>query len=178
MPAPDSNELSLRLRRLPRQLLMALINGTAILVIVAAVLALVATSKVTHLAENVSATMTDAVLSRIDVEPQQLLAGIRSVGGDVRSLAKTLKEARAEETFRQDPEIERLNERLGTLQASIERLGDARAQLVEEASARVARAVAEGLEKFQGVQPDDEASIPRQRSAHRLGLSLDLPASE
>jgi hypothetical protein len=39
--------------------------------------------------------MTDAVLSRIDVEPQQLLAGIRSVGGDVRSLAKTLKEARA-----------------------------------------------------------------------------------
>ena len=79
MPAPDSNELSLRLRRLPRQLLMALINGTAILVIVAAVLALVATSKVTHLAENVSATMTDAVLSRIDVEPQQLLAGIRSL---------------------------------------------------------------------------------------------------
>ena len=134
MPAPDSNELSLRLRRLPRQLLMALINGTAILVIAAAILALVATWKVTHLAENVSATMTDAVLSRIDVEPQQLLAGIRSVGGDVRSLAKTLKEARAEEAFRQDPEIERLSERLGTLQASIERLGDARSQLVEEAS--------------------------------------------
>ena len=105
MPAPDSNERSLRLRRLPRQLLMALINGTAILVIAAAILALVATWKVTHLAENVSATMTDAVLSRIDVEPQQLLAGIRSVGGDVRSLAKTLKEARAEEAFRQDPKI-------------------------------------------------------------------------
>ena len=77
MPAPDSNELSLRLRRLPRQLLMALINGTAILVIAAAILALVATWKVTHLAENVSTTMTDAVLSRIDVEPQQLLAGVR-----------------------------------------------------------------------------------------------------
>jgi histidine ammonia-lyase len=44
---------------------MALINGTAILVIVAAILALVATSKVTHLAENVAAMMTDAVLSRI-----------------------------------------------------------------------------------------------------------------
>ena len=79
MPAPDSNELSLRLRRLPRQLLMALINGTAILVIAAAILALVAMWKVTHLAENVSATMTDAVFSRIDVEPQQLLAGIRSL---------------------------------------------------------------------------------------------------
>lgn len=153
MPAPDSNELSLRLRRLPRQLLMALINGTAILVIVAAILALVATSKVTHLAENVSATMTDAVLSRIDVEPQQLLAGIRGVGEDVRALAKTLKEARADETLRQNPEIERLSERLGTLQASIERLGDARSQLVEEAIARVTRTVAEGLENFRACSP-------------------------
>ncbi len=63
-------------------MLMALINGTAILVIVAAILALVATWKVTHLAENVASTMTDAVLSRIDVEPQQLLAGIHSVGDD------------------------------------------------------------------------------------------------
>jgi hypothetical protein len=133
---------------------MALINGTAILVIVAAILALVATSKVTHLAENVSATMTDAVLSRIDVEPQQLLAVIQSVGGDVRALAKTLKEARAEGTFRQDPEIERLSERLGTLQASIERLGDARSALIEEAIDRVARGVAEGLENFRACSPD------------------------
>ena len=157
---------------------MALINGTAILVIVAAVLALVATSKVTHLAENVSATMTDAVLSRIDVEPQQLLAGIRSVGGgirsvggDVRSLAKTLKEARAEEAFRQDPKIERLSERLGTLQASIERLGDARAQLVEEASARVARAVAEGIENFRACGPTMK---PLSTPAERATPSLDL----
>ena len=153
MPAPDSNELSLRLRRLPRQLLMALINGTAILVIVAAILALVATSKVTHLAENVSATMTDAVLSQINVEPRQLLAGIQSVGGDVRALAKTLKQARAEGTFRQDPEIEQLTERLDTLQASIERLGDARSTLVDEAIARIARTVAEGLEKFRACSP-------------------------
>jgi cell division septum initiation protein DivIVA len=134
-------------------MLMALINGTAILVIVAAILALVATWKVTHLAENVASTMTDAVLSRIDVEPQQLLAGIHSVGDDARALAKTLKQAGAEGTFRQDPEIERLSERLGTLQASIERLGDARSQLVEEAMARVARAVAEGLENFRACSP-------------------------
>jgi hypothetical protein len=39
---------------LPRQLLLALINGTAILVIVAAILALVALSKVTHLANDVA----------------------------------------------------------------------------------------------------------------------------
>ena len=115
--------------------------------------------------------MTDAVLSRIDVEPQQLLAGIRSVGEDVRALAKTLKEARADETLRQDPEIERLSERLGTLQASIERLGDARSQLVEEASARIARAVAEGLENFRACSPTlKPLSTPAERVPPSLGL--------
>jgi hypothetical protein len=66
LPEPDStrDELRARLWRLPRQLLLALINGTAILVIVAAIVALVALSKVTHLANDVASAMTDAVLSR------------------------------------------------------------------------------------------------------------------
>ena len=66
MPEPDKrDELRARLRRLPGQLLLALINGTALLVIVAAIIALVAISKVTNLANDVASTMTDAVLSRI-----------------------------------------------------------------------------------------------------------------
>jgi len=153
LQGPDGNELLLRLRRLPGQLLLALINGTTILIIAAASLALVATSKVTHLAGNVASTMTDAVLSRIDVEPQQLHARIRGVREDVHALANTLKEARAERTLGQDPAIERLTERLGGLQASIDRLGDARSQLVDEATARMARAVAESLENFRTCNP-------------------------
>jgi hypothetical protein len=66
LPEPDKrDELRARLRRLPGQLLLALINGTALLVIVAAIIALVAISKVTNLANDVASTMTDAVLSRI-----------------------------------------------------------------------------------------------------------------
>jgi hypothetical protein len=163
LPGPDSDELLLRLRRLPHQLVVALINGTAMLVIVAAILALVATSRVTHLAENVASTMTDAVLSRIDVEPRQVLARIHSVGEDVHALKETLKQTKAEEKFRQDPEIEQLTERLGAMQASIERLGDARSMLVDEAIARVARAVAEGLENFRAcdkVLPAPAAETP------------------
>ena len=65
MPEPDKrDELRARLRRLPGQLLLALINGTALLVIVAAIIALVAISKVNNLANDVAST-TDAVLSRI-----------------------------------------------------------------------------------------------------------------
>ena len=67
MAKPDGNGISARLWRLPGQLLLALINATAILVIVAAILALVAISRINHFAENVTATMTEAVLSKVDL---------------------------------------------------------------------------------------------------------------
>ncbi|MEZ5875276.1 MAG: hypothetical protein R3D30_10780 [Hyphomicrobiales bacterium] len=57
---------------------MALINGTAILVILAAILAAIATSRVTHLAQNVAATMTDAVLSRVSENPRQIVQSIQA----------------------------------------------------------------------------------------------------
>jgi hypothetical protein len=154
VPGPDRDELLQSLRSLPRQLLLALINGTAILVIVAAILALVATSRVMHLSEKVASTMTDAVLSRIDVEPQQVRARINGVGEDVRALAETLKQAKAEGKIRPDPDIQRLTERVGALQASIDRLGDARSNLVDDAIARAAREVAEG---FKNLRPCGKA---------------------
>jgi hypothetical protein len=67
-------------------LLLSLINGTAILVIVAVILALVALSKVTHLADDVASTMTDAVLSRMDGKPQQVLANLQNVAAEDHAL--------------------------------------------------------------------------------------------
>ena len=55
MTEPDGNGISARLWRLPGQLLLALINATAILVIVAAIVALVAIARIDHFAENVVA---------------------------------------------------------------------------------------------------------------------------
>ena len=124
MPEPESNEDEFRerLRRLPRQLLLALINGTAILVIVAAILVLVAFSKVTHLANDVAATMTDTVLSRINVKQQQVLANLQSVAANVHALTASLKQAGSEGPARIDPEVAKLSERLSALQASIQQL--------------------------------------------------------
>jgi hypothetical protein len=138
---------------LPRQLLLALINGTAILVIVAAILALVAFSKVTHLANDVASTMTDAVLSRIDVKPQQVLANLQNVAADVRELAGSIKQARAEGAARLDPEVAKLSERLNALQASIQQLGEARSSLIDEAITRMGSALAESLQNFKECKP-------------------------
>ena len=149
MPEPDSykKEVRARLRRLPLHLLLALINGTAILVIVAAILGLVALSRVNHLADNVASTMTDAVLSRINLEPQQVLATFKDVAADVDRLVGLLKQARSEGPSRLDPEVEKLSERLSALRASIKQLDEARLRLVDEAITRIGRALAETLQK-------------------------------
>ena len=54
--------------------MLALINATAILVIVAAIVALVALVRIEHFAENIVATMTRAVLSKVDLPSKDVLA--------------------------------------------------------------------------------------------------------
>ena len=76
----------MRLWRLPGQLLLALINATAILVIVAAILALVTIARINHFAENVAATMTEAVLSKLDLPSKGVLANLRDLTAEVRTL--------------------------------------------------------------------------------------------
>ena len=64
MAEPGYPGISARLWRLPGQLLLALINDTAILVIAASILAIVALVRIEHFAETIVATTTHAVLSK------------------------------------------------------------------------------------------------------------------
>jgi hypothetical protein len=148
MPEPDRNSISTRLWRLPGQLFLALINATAILVIVAAILALVAFARLQHLAGNVASTMTEAVLARVDLKPGQALANLQSLTNEVRALADALRKAEA----RADPilqsRIATLKETLNGLRVSVDRLGEARLMLTDEAIARVGSAVTDALQKL------------------------------
>ena len=98
MAEPDSSGISARLLRLPGQLLLALINATAILVIVAAIVALVAIARINHFAENIVATMTEAVLSKVDLPQKDVLANIRNLTAEVRTLGNTLREIKTGRT--------------------------------------------------------------------------------
>ena len=71
MAEADHPGISARLWRLPGQLLLALINATAILVIVAAILVLVAISRVEHFGANIVATMTEAVCPSLICRPKR-----------------------------------------------------------------------------------------------------------
>ena len=109
--------------RLPGQLLLALINATAILVIVAAIVALVAMARINHFAENIAATMTEAVLSKVDLPQKDVLANIRNLTTEVRTLGNTLREIKAGEHPVLQSELAQLKEALTVLNVSVDRLG-------------------------------------------------------
>jgi hypothetical protein len=126
-------------------LLLALINATAILVIAAAILALVAITRIDHFAGNLVATMTEAVLSKVDLPPKDVLANLRNLTAEVRSLGNALGEIRAGENPILQFEIVRLKEALTVLNISLDRLGSARSILTDEAIGQLGRAVTDAL---------------------------------
>jgi hypothetical protein len=148
MAEPDGSGISARLWRLPWQLLLALINATAILVIVAAIFALVVIARINGFAENVVATMTEAVLSKVDLPQKDVLANIRNLTAEVRTLGNTLREIKAGEHPTLQPQLAQLKEALTVLNVSVERLGSARSILTDEAIGQLGRTVAGALTKL------------------------------
>ena len=184
MAEPDGNGISARLWRLPGQLLLALINATAILVIVAAIVALVAIARINHFAENVVATMTEAVLSKVDLPPKDVLANIRNLTAEVRTLGNTLREIKAGEHPALQPELAQLKEALTVLNVSVDRLGSARSILTDEAIGQIGpdghrrSDEAEGL-LFQrspnGARPHPRKQDGRSSGALKGAMKIDVP---
>ncbi len=162
MAEPDRNGISARLWRLPGQLLLALINATAILVIAAAILALVAIARIDHFAGNLVATMTEAVLSKVDLPAKDVLANLRNLTAEVRTLGNALGEIKAGENPVLQFEIVRLKEALTVLNNSVDRLGNARSILTDEAIGQLGRTVTDALMKLR-----DCSSNVGQMAPHR-----------
>ena len=162
MAEPDGSGISARLWRLPGQLLLALINATAILVIVTAIFALVAIARINHFAENIVATMTEAVLSKVDLPQKDVLANIRNLTTEVRTLGNTLREIKTGEHPALQPELAQLKEALTVLNVSVDRLGSARSILTDEAIGQLGRPVADALTKLR-----DCSSSARQMAPNR-----------
>jgi len=147
---PHRNEISARLRRLPVDFLLALINATTLLVIVAAILALVVMVRIDNLAGRVVTTMTEAVLSKIDLPSKNVLANLRNLTEEVRTLGNTLRDIKVGENPVIQIEIARLKEALTALNASVDRLTNTRTILTDEAIGQLGRAVTDTLTQMRG----------------------------
>ncbi len=173
MAKSDGSGISARLWRLPGQLLLALINATAILVIVAAVVALVAIARINRFAENVVATMTEAVLSKVDLPQKDVLANIRSLTAEIRTLGNTLREIKTGEHPALQPELAQLKEALTVLKVSVDRLGSARSILTDQAIGQLGRTVTNALTKLR-----DYSSSARQMAPDHTLINKTAEAPE
>jgi len=173
---PDRNGIAARLWRLPGQLLLALINATAILVIVAAVVALVAIARIDRFAENLAATMSEAVLSRVDLPSKDVLANLRNLTEEVRSLRNAIGEFKTGENPALQTEIAQLKEMLTVLNVSVERLRGARSILTDQAIGQLGRTASDTLMKLRDCsssmgQAEPHRSFGREIAENRVAAS-------
>ena len=163
MAEPDRNGISARLWRLPGQLLLALINATAILVIAAAILALVAIARIEDFAGNTVATMTDAVLAKVDLPSKDVLANIQELTGQVRALHNALQEIKTGENPILQSEIARIRESLIAVSMNVDRLRSARSSLTNEVAARFGDTITQTLIKWRdcssNLGPNDASPV-------------------
>jgi Sec-independent protein translocase protein TatA len=163
----DQKPIVARLKRLPIQLLMALINATAILVIVAALLVVFATMRLQNVAGDVAAVMTKAVLAEVTMRPdgtlanlEKTLANLEHMTTELRALRGALGETAEKYADRREDVIAQLGERLSGLQESIDRLIRAKSLLMDAAIARIGRSVSDVLREFRDCSAASPTELP------------------
>jgi hypothetical protein len=89
--------------------------------------------------------MTEAVLAKIDLPSKGVLANLRNLTQEVRTLGTTLRDIKVGENPVVQSEIARLKEALTALNASVDRLTDTRTILTDAAIGQMGRAVTDTL---------------------------------
>ena len=158
----ERSELQKRLRRLPGQLALALINATAVLVIVAAVLVIVAFNRVEHAAGRISASVTDAVFARVRVEPARLTGRLQATATEIRDIRTGIKNIREGGTARVEAleqKVTTLTEMLSGLRDDVKKLTEAKTQLTDEAIRTLGGSVTDGLLRLRNCGPAQSQSL-------------------
>lgn len=122
-----------RIRRLPGQLLLALVNATAILVIVAAVLAILAIDRFETAGANLASDLTAKAVSQLGMTPEALKSKVGSLEEKMAKLEAGLAEVKQNDDGPLRVQIADLNETLTDLKAAVVKLGDARPAVAESA---------------------------------------------
>jgi hypothetical protein len=110
--------------------------------------------RINSFAERIASTMTNGVLSRIELPSRDVLANLRELREEVRTFGNTIRNVNAGETPILQSKIERLEEALGTLNVSVDRLRNARTILSDEAIGQLGRSITETLLNLRGCVPN------------------------
>ncbi|WP_346898839.1 hypothetical protein [uncultured Roseibium sp.] len=144
MSAQDQT-LGRRIRRLPGHLLLALVNATAILVIVAAVLAIIAFNRFETAGANLAADLTAKAVGQLGVTPESLRSKLASLEEQMEALKAGLAQARQNDDGPLRVQIAKLDETLTDLKAAVVKLGDAQPAVADAAIKQIGATVTDML---------------------------------
>lgn len=125
MSYSDRPGLGARLVRLPGQLLLALVNATALLVIVACVLVIVVLNRVDAAGERIAGTVTDAALARLEVSPAEFKTRLETLDNRIAGLSEQLKNPDLSDHWEVSQQLKDLNGNLAQIRLAAEGLSAA-----------------------------------------------------
>ncbi|TYC51515.1 hypothetical protein FMN50_21385 [Rhodobacterales bacterium] len=131
--ADRESGLGSRLIRLPGQLLLALVNATAVLVIVACVLALVVLHRIDTAGQRIGAHVTEAALSRLEITPTEFKARLGDIETRLRELSAQLSDPSRVDHWQVTEELRTLNRNLEEIRSAANALGAAAPQITSTA---------------------------------------------
>ncbi len=143
--------LAARLRKLPGQLLLALVNATALLVIVAGIVVIIALNALNNASATLAGNVSSAVAAEIGVQPAQLLDNIEDLNSELRSFRSGLNEEANVRTDRLEQQMETLTRSISSLDDTLRR---ASVKLTDETTRKAVNSLIDGLLRARNCKPE------------------------
>ena len=147
----NQRTLSDRLQKLPGQLLLALVNATAVLVIVAGIVVIIALNAVNQATARLAGSARAFVAAEMKLDPQQLLASVDQLKAEIRDYRAASTAERSERADRLEAQMTALNNAASQLNDT---LRDASVRLTDEAVRTTIDALADSILRLRNCQPE------------------------
>jgi len=142
-----------RLARLPGELLRALVNATALLVIVACVLGLVVLNRAETVGERVAGAATDAALARLQVSPEDFGKRLDRLEERLETLNAQLSEPGPGDHWEVAQQLKDLNRALSGISRAAEGLSAAGPDVAAAAFDQAGDTLTDALYALRGCRP-------------------------
>ncbi|AMN54892.1 hypothetical protein ACP90_23655 [Labrenzia sp. CP4] len=156
----DAPGLGRRLVRLPGQLLLALVNATALLVIAACVLSLLVLNRVDTAGERIAGNVTEAALARLQVSPGEFKARIEALDGKITTLAAQLSDPDLRDHWEVAQQLKELNRNLADIRLAAVGLSAAGPEITDTAFEQAGDMLTSALYTLRGCETALEDSEP------------------
>jgi len=151
--AHESRGLGSRLIQLPGQLLLALINAMALLVIIACVLVLVVLNRVDTAGQRIAGEVTEAALGRLQVSPAEFRTRLETLDTRIEALSAKLSDPDLGDHWQLTEEIKELNGNLADIRLAAKGMRDAAPQVTEKAFDQAGKMLTDALFALRGCTP-------------------------